>query len=275
MNTKRQAIYDNFRISQESIDESWTMPYSHCHSAYEIYILKSGTRSVTIDDMTYTTNAKDAVLFSSYIPHKSKGDTPFSGICIHFSERYLDIYFTQEAKKQLMRCFKNKVICLDDSDFEKIKNIADNFNETSENNFLILACILDSLNHSVDSGGADISAINKDYLKKNGKKAQKIIEYTNENYIFIKKINNITELFGVSENYVFQIFRKNYNMTPKQYINKLKIDTVCHRLKYSDKSIKAIAYDCGFDSYEHFINVFKKTIGTTPGEYRKNIRNKT
>lgn len=268
MKTKRQSIYDNFRISQESIDNGWTMPYSHCHSAYEIYILKSGKRTVIIDDMEYTAAEKDATLFSSYTPHKSKGDTPFSGICIHFSERYLDIYFTQEAKKQLMRCFKHHVITLNDNDFRAIKNIADNYTDDAENNFLILASVLDILNHSVNS--CDTGAPTA--VKEKQKKSQKIIEYTNENYVYIKTVADITRLFNVSENYVFQIFRKHYNTTPKQYINNLKINTVCHRLKHSSKSIKAIAYDCGFDSYEHFINVFKKIIGTTPGEYRKSQR---
>ncbi|MDE7206691.1 MAG: helix-turn-helix domain-containing protein [Lachnospiraceae bacterium] len=58
-------------------------------------------------------------------------------------------------------------------------------------------------------------------------------------------------------------------MTPKEYINRLRINTACHRIKHSHKSMKAIAYDCGFDSYEHFIKVFKKMVGTTPTEYRK------
>lgn len=267
MNTKRRFIIDDFRISQESIDHGWTMPYSHCHAAYEIYILKSGERTVIIDDMEYSAKAKNATLFSSNASHKSKGDTPFSGICIHFSERYLDLYFTSEAKKQLMKCFVHKVISLSDNDFEAMQNIADNFTENASNNFLILAFVLDILNRSVNSTDAGISADGEKKMKK----SQQIIAYVNENYVYIKKISDITDIFKVSEAYVFQIFRKNYGMTPKQYINKLRINNACHRLKYADKSIKSIAYDCGFDSYEHFINVFKKAVGVTPTVYRKNV----
>lgn len=58
-------------------------------------------------------------------------------------------------------------------------------------------------------------------------------------------------------------------MTPKQYINKLRINNACHRLKYEKKSIKSIALDCGFDSYEHFINVFKKQLAVR----QANIKN--
>ena len=265
MNTKRQFIADDFRISQESIDNGWTMPYSHCHAAYEIYILKSGERTVTIDDMEYTAGAKDATLFPSNSYHKSSGDTPFSGICIHFSERYIDLYFTAEAKKQLMKCFKHKVIRLNDANFETITTIVDNFTENATNNFLILASVLDILNHSSNSLGSKLKAKNEREMKK----SQRIIGYVNENYAFIKRISDITELFGISENYVFQIFRKSYGMTPKQYINKLRINNACHRLRYEKKSIKSIAYDCGFDSYEHFINVFKKTVGYTPSKYKQ------
>ncbi len=265
MNTKHRFVYNNFSISQENIDSGWNMPYSHYHAAYEIYILKDGERTVAIDGMEYITKAKDAVLFCSNIQHRSKGNTPFSGICIHFSERYLDLYFTPKAKKQLMQCFKHKVIGLNDYDLEVIQNIADEFTENEENNFLTLAFVLNILNHCAKTQDVGTSADREKKLKK----SQRIIEYTDENYISIKRVSDITELFGVSENYVFQVFRKTYAMTPKQYINKLKIKNACHRLKYSDKTIKAIAYDCGFDSYEHFICVFKKIVGTTPSEYKK------
>ncbi len=107
------------------------------------------------------------------------------------------------------------------------------------------------------------------------KKAERIIEYANENYAYIKKISDFTELFAVSESYVFQVFNKKYHMTPKQYINKLRINTACHRIKHSHNSIKSIAHDCGFDNYEHFISVFKKEIGATPTEYQKTVRIKS
>ncbi|RGF95861.1 AraC family transcriptional regulator [Firmicutes bacterium AM55-24TS] len=265
MNTKKRFIFDDFRISQESINYGWTMPYSHCHVAYEIYILKSGERTVTIEDMEYTAKAMDATLFSSNTSHKSRGDTPFSGICIHFSERYIDLYFTTAAKKQLMKCFKHKVISLSDTDFETIQRISDNFKENASNNFLILAFILDILNRSVNSVDLGVSAGSEKKIKK----SQRVIEYVNENYVYIKKISDITDIFNLSENYVFQIFRKNYSMTPKQYINKLRINNACHRLKYEKKSIKSIALDCGFDSYEHFINVFKKAVAVRQANIKK------
>ena len=47
---------------------------------------------------------------------------------------HIDLYFTTAAKKQLMKCFKHKVISLSDTDFETIQRISDNFKENASNN---------------------------------------------------------------------------------------------------------------------------------------------
>ena len=56
------------------------MPYSHHHTNYEIYILLSGERLVTIGDITYRVETGMASLFESNISHRSVGDTDYTGI---------------------------------------------------------------------------------------------------------------------------------------------------------------------------------------------------
>ena len=64
-------------------------------------------------------------------------------------------------------------------------------------------------------------------------------------------------------------------MTPKQYINSLRLRHICHRIIHSDKSIKAIAQDSGFECYEYFVRVFKKEMGITLNHYIQEFRMKT
>lgn len=106
MTIKRQIINDGFRISQEKMETGWNMPFTHYHPASEIYILETGERTVNIGETVYLTSAHDAALFLSNVPHSSSGTTPFSGICIHFSEAYLHLYFRKYATSQLMKCFR-------------------------------------------------------------------------------------------------------------------------------------------------------------------------
>lgn len=262
MNNKRSYINVGFTISQEIYDTAWTMPYAHYHNDYEIYILKSGQRTVTIGENEYITPAKSAVLFRPNTPHKSRGDEPFGGICVHFSKLYLDFHFTATAQNQLLKCFENQFINIDNDDFCEIQKIADDFEENKQSNFITLSRILDML--------AKSSPVLNENLQKNTMSvSQSIIAYVDQNYTFIRNVNEIAVEFDVSERYIFKIFKKEFSMTPKQYINSLRLRHACHRIIHSDKSIKAIAQDSGFECYEYFVRVFKKEMGITPSQYRK------
>ena len=262
MNTKRSYINDNFRISQEQFDCGWTMPCAHYHNACEIYVLKSGQRIVSFENEEFTVNAHEVTLFDSNVHHKSRGDAAFSGICIHFSKWYLDFFFTEAAVNDLMQCFNEKIIALNDDDFNTVCKIADDFVYGDNSNFVILSVILNILNKSAKTNNPPVSVPQK-------KLAECIISYADENYAFIRSISDISEQFGVSEGYVHKIFRERLSTTPKHYINRLRIKNVCHCLKQSNRSVKAIAAESGFDCYAHFLRVFKAETGLTPSEYRK------
>jgi AraC-like DNA-binding protein len=268
MNPRRSLMSKNFDISQESYDSGWTMPYVHYHNSYEIYILSSGTRTVTIDNKEYTADAHDATLFDKNIPHTSRGSTPFSGICIHMLDRFLDFYFQPSAKQQLLECFRHTVIHLNEEEYHAVKFITDHFIINDSDNFIKLVKIMDILNRA--------ALRSSDFLpvKKNepSTKAQHIIEYVNTNYLFIKSIAQIAEIFTISESYIFKIFQKIYHTTPKQYINSLRLKNACHLLKNRDSTIKSVAFNSGFDCYEYFIRIFKKEMGCTPSQYRKKMK---
>ena len=265
MKPKRSFMTKDFAISKESHSEGWTMPYMHYHDSYEIYILESGSRIVTIGDNEYKVGAHDVTLFNKNIPHTSRGDTPFAGICIHLLDRFTDFYFTKEAKKHLLKCFNYTVIHLSDNEFQIIKSIADNFVVKADNNFMKLAQIADLL-----SAAAKRSEEYMPSQKQNPvSKASRIIQYVNDNYIFINNINDITERFGVSESYIFKIFKQEFNTTPKKYLYSLKLNNACHWLENRNATIKTIAFDSGFECYEYFIRLFKELFNCTPSEYKR------
>jgi len=265
MDSKEKFINIAFSISKESYDAGWTMPYAHFHNDYEIYLLEYGSRIVTIEDTEYLTQTGDVALFLPRLPHKSKGNVAFNGICIHFSELYLNRYFTKTTKKILLQCFENRVIHLEEAALATIEAYAEDFSEQREDNFVILANILKLLNAA---GGCECIA-----PKENGDaphtKAAALIAYVNEHYYSIKNIHELAEHFQVSEGYVFKVFQKHFQITPKQYINKLRLETVCRKLQYAGNSVKKAAADSGFTSYEYFMRLFKKEYGCTPTEYRK------
>ena len=64
-------------------------------------------------------------------------------------------------------------------------------------------------------------------------------------------------------------FHKETGETLATFITKEKMEEAKRLLRYSDKPITAIGNYLGYSSSGHFGNVFKKTVGLTPSEYRE------
>lgn len=285
MNTKRRFINVNYTMSYEEHEEGFTMPEFHFHNDYEIYILERGRRIVSIGEDTFVTGAGDVVLFASEMPHKSKGSEGFAGICIHFSERYLKRYFAMEAIERFKKIFDAKMIHISERSLAVIREMTRDFVIEDEDNFYRLVKVFEILNegmnlqavgHSVqeihDGPSSDVCD-NTTVDGKRTKKTDEIFAYVEENYAYIKTMAELAEHFDVSESYLFRIFKQRHDMTPKTYINKLRIKNICKRLKYFEGTIKSVVAEYGFESYEYFSRVFKKEMGCGPREWNFRIKN--
>lgn len=63
--------------------------------------------------------------------------------------------------------------------------------------------------------------------------------------------------------------RKITNLSPMQYLAKLRLDTAADMLRREPgKSITEIAFDCGFSSSQYLATTFRKQFGTTPRRFR-------
>lgn len=265
---ERKRIFEpkNFELLREKYHQGWIMPYTHYHDSYELYILEYGERIVTINGIEYTVGERDVTLFDKNVPHTSRGTTPYSGICLHTVDRYIDHYFTSAAKQQLLKCFNQPIIKLNEEEFETIKNMTDNFIVNAVNNFVLLADILTIMNTAATRIHPTMLSADTNISRS---KTDMVLKYVNENYMFIRNISEIMNMFDVSESFVFKLFKKQYGITPKHYINELRLQNVRHLLETTDDTVKSIAFNSGFDSYEYFMRVFRKSHNCTPSEYRK------
>lgn len=84
------------------------------------------------------------------------------------------------------------------------------------------------------------------------------------------KISDIAQNFSFSEEHLIRLFKKNYAITPHQYLLQSKIRLAMIMLKMTDHSISEIAENLGFSDTHHFAVQFKKYTGFQPSAYRKN-----
>ena len=58
-------------------------------------------------------------------------------------------------------------------------------------------------------------------------------------------------------------------MSFSQFLTQYQLHTACELLKHSQKSVSEIGYIVGFNDIPHFIRVFTKEMGVSPGKYEK------
>ena len=81
----------------------------------------------------------------------------------------------------------------------------------------------------------------------------------------------LTNKFGYNKDYLRKLFIKEYNESPLDYLNMLRISQAKDLLKKMKiYSISEISTLCGFNDPLYFSRVFKKKTGFSPKEYRKN-----
>jgi AraC family transcriptional regulator len=59
-------------------------------------------------------------------------------------------------------------------------------------------------------------------------------------------------------------------VTPKEYFERLKMESAAHLLKYTNATIIDIAFEFGFNNHETVSRAFKRYFGSSPKQYRRN-----
>ena len=75
--------------------------------------------------------------------------------------------------------------------------------------------------------------------------------------------------FNYSKNHIINLFKKEYGMTPYDYLTKKRIEKAQWLLESTGETMDAIASQCGFSDYSHLYKAFIKMTGQAPGTWRK------
>ncbi len=86
-------------------------------------------------------------------------------------------------------------------------------------------------------------------------------------------LTSLSKQVNLNPAYISSLFKKHFGFTFKKYLIDLRLKAAMEMLKTTEKSIEAIAFDCGFNSSNHFCKTFKSNVGMPPKMYR-NIGNK-
>lgn len=93
-------------------------------------------------------------------------------------------------------------------------------------------------------------------------------QYISSNIYLPITVAELTEFLGVSQPYLFNIFKEHLSQSPKQYILEKKLIYAKDLLKTSTMSVSHIANSVGFQDVLSFSKFFKLKTGLSPQKYR-------
>lgn len=92
--------------------------------------------------------------------------------------------------------------------------------------------------------------------------------FIDNNYDKDLNLNQLSKILLTSKYHLQRLFKKNYGITPKQYLINLRIQKAKQFLK-EGTSVTETCFAVGFESPGSFSSLFKSKTGSSPIQYQK------
>ena len=85
-------------------------------------------------------------------------------------------------------------------------------------------------------------------------------------------LHEIAAAAGLSPFHFSRVFKLATGETPYQFVGSRRLERACRLLRDGDLPLAELALCCGFASQSHFTAAFSKSLGVSPGRYRRQQR---
>jgi PAS domain S-box-containing protein len=96
-----------------------------------------------------------------------------------------------------------------------------------------------------------------------------VLEFVRDNYSRSIEIRELAALVHLSVSQFERRFRRVFQISPLRHIMNVRIRAASLLLTTTNDTIAAIAMDCGFYDHSHLTRNFRKIMGVSPREYRR------
>lgn len=250
----------------------------HSHIRFEITLITAGSGIYTVGDRKYTITPDEIFVFAGNEQHcvTEAGKNGLKMINLHFEPRCLwgrSLDSLSVANANF--CFQhspNFENCIPAERAWQIRKLflaitaefAEKRNEYTLQIKSLLNMIIIELIRNFGYCDNLFSA-----SKDKNRLIRKAAEYIDAHYRENLTLNSLARLSSLTPNYFSSLFREVSGIKLWDYINSRRIEAAVQLLKNDNNlNIIEIAAQCGFNNTANFNKAFKKTLGTTPTEYR-------
>jgi AraC-like DNA-binding protein len=96
-----------------------------------------------------------------------------------------------------------------------------------------------------------------------------VMEYMDKHFAESMTVCQLASLVHLSLSQFERRFKALFQVSPMQYLIRLRLNKACHILMTSSTKITEVAVQCGFYDHSHFVRQFTSTFGVPPSSYRQ------
>lgn len=242
---------------------------NHFHDYYVLGFIEQGKRHLLCNNETFIINSGDVVIFNPHDPHACEqidGRT-LDYRCLNIQPDAMRQYVLEITGEEHLPRFTptvlyrselagslrdlHRMILNDQPDFQKEE---------------LLVLLIEQL--LVDYSGAETLGPARELRSE----IKTVCEYLDAHYTQNIKLDQLSELTGLSKYHLVRSFTKQKGISPYSYLETIRINNAKKLLEIGVSPGEA-AFQCGFSDQSHFTNFFKKLIGLTPKQYTRVFAN--
>lgn len=235
----------------------WIKQYRKKYACVQIIL--EGEMKVVYDNQTYLVNSGDCVIIP---PGDNKLSTGPAGMC-------KKKYFIPSGGM-----FRNSMKKLR---FDKLSVIHDFLTEDYDKLFDRICQLHQEQEQSTLS---KLSALSFELIMLTAAKIEnqeypeplvRCMQFIGSNISHKLSLNIICKATGIGKTKLKEMFSDHLDTSPGRYIVDLRLNTALKMLEDDSRSIKQIAFACGYENPLYFSNAFKARFGASPRNYLKNL----
>ncbi len=249
-----KVFYEYFRDNDNKLvivkrdKENYVYP-SHFHRRIELFILRKGSYSVSVNKESYTLNGGDVLFLDSFAVHSYEGPltNDIDAICILVPRDYAINFFSRHNGT-----VKNPII----SD----KHL------TEKLYFLIKEYLIADYNENVKKGAIELifsileEKLSFTEINENNEKTiiLDLLLFIENNITKNITLSSIASALGYSTAHVSRTFKKYVNSSLPEYLNKLRLEKVEELMKQKNVKKTQAIFDAGFNSFQTYYRIKTK-----------------
>jgi AraC family transcriptional regulator, regulatory protein of adaptative response / methylphosphotriester-DNA alkyltransferase methyltransferase len=103
--------------------------------------------------------------------------------------------------------------------------------------------------------------------------AQRVLDFTEAHYTESLTLGEIASHLNISPFHMQRVFKRVKGFTPAEQLTRIRLSAAAKMLAHNKMTVEQIADQVGFRNPSHFSSVFKRAMGASPSDYRKNFIN--